>query len=155
MAVTELARMLFVVNTILEKVSSAADLSKRAVLALAILHLEDKPGATMTNHDLHDKFLKYNVSTGLSAKKDASAAKSELLRKKHIEIGDKVSVFGLTAPGRDTISKMHDAMSSALEDLGLSSKERSVLREVIGLPDPTPPRPPTSEKSGRTTRKLS
>lgn len=148
--------MLYAMNTILEQASSAVGLSKRAALALAILYLEDTSGATMTNQDLHDRFLKYNVSTGLSAKKDASAAKGELLVAKHIEIRGKVSVFALTEQGREIVLRMRDAVNEALKKLDLSDEERAVLRELVGLPESKPPaKPPASVTSGKPVRQKS
>jgi len=152
MAVTELVRMLFAVNAILEEASAAVNLSKRAALALAILHLEESSDETMTNQDLHDRFVKHNVSTGLSAKKDSSAAKGELLAGKYIEIRGKVSVFALTSKGRDAVSKMYDAMDKAMEKLGLSEEERSVLRGLVKLPSR---KPPASETAGKPVRRKS
>jgi hypothetical protein len=154
MAATELARMLFAANTILEKASSSVGLSKRAALALAILFLEDDPGAALTNREMHERFVTFNVSSGLSAKKDVSAAKSELLRLQYIEIREKMSKFGLTPKGRDVVSRMNDALAAAIDELGLSKRERSILRELAGLPDPQP-KPPTSEGSDKSARRKS
>ena len=154
MAATELARMLFAANTILEKASSAVGLSKGSALALAFLFLEDNPEGALTNQEMHERFVKFNVSTGLSAKKDVSAAKSELLRLQCIDIREKMSKFGLTPKGRDVISKMNDAMAVAVDELGLSNKERAVLRELAGLPAPQP-RPPGSEGPERSARRKS
>lgn len=139
MAVAELARMLFAANTILEKVSSAVGLSKRAALALAIMSLEENSASTMTNQYLQDQFLKYKVSTAQSVQKDASAAKSELLEHKHIEIQGKVSVFAISEQGRGIFLKMYQAMDEAIEEQGLSDEERSVLRKLVGMPEPKTP----------------
>jgi len=155
MALGEVTRMLYVMNTIREEACSTVGLSKRAASALAILYSDDNPEGTMTNKTLQDRFVEYNASTGLSTKKDASAAKSELLDVKYIEIKGKVSVFGLTTQGRETALKMHQAMSEALKQLNLSDEERFVLRKLVGLPapPPTPPaKPSTSEKSGKSVR---
>lgn len=154
MAVAELSRMLFAVNTIMEKASSVVGLSKRAASALAILYLED--GAELTNAGLQKRFIEFKVSTDQSAQKDASSAKSVLLRAKHIEIRGKVSVFGLTEQGRDTVLKIYHAMNKALEDLGLSDEERSVLRKLVDLPEPRPPaKPNASVPSSKPVRQKS
>jgi hypothetical protein len=135
MAVTELARMLYAANTILEEASKSVALTKRAALALAILHVE---GAPMSNQDLVERFEKYNVSTGLSSKKDASAAKGELLQANLIEIRGKLSIFALTPRGREVIELMMKAMDAALHKLRLDSDQRAVFRKIIGLDDSEP-----------------
>jgi hypothetical protein len=135
MAATELSRMLFAANSILEMASTAVHLSKRAAIALAILYLEDEPESTrsVTNQEMQEQFLKYSASTELSVKKDVSAAKSELLRQQYIDIRGKVSQFGINSAGRLAVEKMNQAMESGIEELGLTSKERGMIRELIGL----------------------
>lgn len=150
MAFAEITRMLFAMNTILEQAASAAKLSKRAALALAIMYVEDNPGGIKTNQNLQHLFLEYRLSTGSSAKKDASAAKSELLAAEFIMIQGRMSAFAPTPKGQAAIAKMYQVMNEALGKLELSDDERSVLRKLVELTNPKPSasaKAPSSEKS--------
>jgi hypothetical protein len=139
MAATELARIVFAANTILERASSAIGLSKRGALALVVMTTDGKDGV-MGNQRLQNRFVHYNISSEASAKKDASAAKSELLKVRFIEIRERMSNFVITDVGHSALGKMQDEMARAMDDLRLSDKEREVFREAVGLPR----RPPVS-----------
>jgi hypothetical protein len=129
MAVTELARIIFALNTIMEKASSAAGLSKRGALALAIL--DALP--VMTNKKLQERFVTHSISTPASAAKDVSSAKSELLDKEFIEIGRRTAEFSINAAGREVVMKMYASMGSAIDMIGLDADERALLRRLSGL----------------------
>ncbi len=131
MAATELARMLFATNAVLDKAASAIGLSKRAALALAIMSQEGREGGALSNQELQDRFVQHKISTELSAKKDASAAKGELLKAKHIEIQGRVAVFAMTEQGKATLKHMYEVMTRVIDDIGLADEERSVLRQLV------------------------
>src|SRR5215475_7801500 len=115
MTVPELARIGFAVNFILEKASSSLGLSKRSAIGMAMMAVQQpKP---MTNNDLQGQFVQWNISTKASANKDASAAKSELLQKGYIEIGDKVSIFSLNEKGRSALETLYREMRRATDEL--------------------------------------
>ena len=98
MATTELARINYAVNTIIEQASSAIGLSKRSAMALAIIAADRDPDLVirgeqiMTNQGLQDRFVRHKISTEASAKKDSSNAKSELLENGYIRVIGRVSV---------------------------------------------------------------
>lgn len=153
MALSELARMMYAVNTMLEKASSSVGLSKRGALALAIMAVEE--GSTLTNAELQQRFLAHSISTKASVAKDASFAKGELLKHGHISIADSVSTFAMTTKGRATVDQMYAAIRSAVDELGLSDSERRVLRELSGLPIRQPPASEVPAKTARRKRRES
>jgi hypothetical protein len=152
MPVTEYARMLHAVNTILEKASSSVNLSKRAALALAIMNLRGD-GQIMTSTILQEEFVKHSISTMASAPKDASTAKSELLEKGCIAIRIKVSEFVVSDEGQRLYTLMYRAMELAIEDLGLTASQRRILRLLGGLPPRPRGRPAASETGGPSSPK--
>lgn len=150
MAVAELARIYYAASTILDTASSAVGLSKRAALGLAILEVN---GGPMTNVDLQNEFVSHGISTEASVKKDASAAKSELLERRHIEIRDRVSVYAITQDGRRVVQEMCLAMGRAVEKLALTDADRALLRQVVGLPSGLPSDPPLSAGAANSSQK--
>ena len=167
MAAKELARILYGVNTILEKVSGAVGLSKRAAIALGIMALDPevldgKPA--MTNKGLRDRLVDYKMSTELSSKKDASAAKTELLSNGYIATDRGVSRFVITAEGQKKLEEMMGpVMGKAIDETGLSEPERALLRQLSGLapapaaikPEGAPPRKGASREIPGWKRKAS
>lgn len=132
MAATELARMISAANTVLDEAASAIGLSKRAALALAIMSQEGREGGSLSNQELQDRFVQHRISSELSAKKDASAAKGELLKAKHIEIQGRVAVFAMTEHGKVTLERMYDVMTQVIDGIGLDDEERLFLRQLVG-----------------------
>lgn len=139
-AITQLARMNFAINSILEKASMGVGLSKRAAIALALLSAGGTAveGLIVSNQALQEQFVRLNISSELSVKKDVSTVKGELLQKQYIEIRGKVSQFGLTQQGREAITAMSRILEACVNETGFSFQERSLLREIINLSDGVP-----------------
>ena len=158
MAATDFARLFYAMNTIIEDASSSVGLSKRAALALAILagapkSLDIRDQHTMmTNQKLQEFFVELRISTPASAKKDASAAKGELLGKKYIQIENKVSVFAVSADGERVVEKLHEAMKNTIEEIGLAEHERALLGQLVSLEQRQPPKPARASSPEKTAR---
>ena len=152
MAATELARIFHAVNKILEDSSSAVGLSKRGAMALALIDTEPDHEVSgrpvMRNQGLRELFVLHKISEVASAKKDASTAKSELLKLTYIEIVGKVSVFALTPAGKQKIRELSDALGRAIDGVGLADDERALLRRLSGLSFA-----PTEPRDGKARRK--
>jgi hypothetical protein len=143
----ELARLIFVGNSILDRVSTSVKLNRRSVLALVLLSLSSDDGEkASSNKKLKERFLAYSITSEVSAQKDVSAAKSELLDHGYITIGKKTAIFELSNAGWDIVGTIHKEIDKSVADLKLSEKERKLLREILGDPvDGGDKKPPKSE----------
>jgi hypothetical protein len=165
----DIARVLYAVHMIVEKASKAAGLSRRATLALGVMSVDPetvdgKPG--MTNRGLRERLLRYNLSSEQSVRKDASAAKTELLLSRDIVTEGSVATFVITAAGQEKLRLMKKATDAAVDETGLPDEERTLLRKLVGLPVPdrdstasegleqlsaSPRKPPVASKGGKKT----
>jgi hypothetical protein len=117
-------------DALLQKACSEVNLSRRAIQALLLMSSDDT-SETVSNQWLQQKFVEHKLSSSLSAGKDSSIAKSDLLVRGLIEIRGRVSEFGVTELGRSTASQLVAVMQSTIDEMELSELESFLLRELM------------------------
>jgi hypothetical protein len=137
MGVIEFLRLQNATESILEEASWACrQLTPRAAKTLAIMSLE--PQSVFSNQLLRDLLLASKLTTSMSASKDASAVKGELLNQKYVQTEGNVSLFSVTELGLHVASQFHQALEAAIDNLDAPEGLRNLLVRNFNRPSGLP-----------------